>query len=119
MSNPESVGDVADEPILTLNDPIEIGPATWRLAPAGEIDMSNADSLMSACHDLVEQRGITLEVDLSGLTYIDSSGIGALVALLRLLESRDSQMHITNPSGIVERVLELSGLLGLLGDQPS
>jgi anti-anti-sigma factor len=119
MSNPEPVGDIADEPILTLRDPVEIGPERWRLAPVGEIDMSNADSLMSACDELVERSGLKLEVDLEGLTYIDSSGIGALVELLRLLESRGGSMRITNPSGIVERVLDLSGLLPLLGDQPT
>ena len=58
---------------------------------------------------------MTLEIDLGGLSYLDSSGIGAVVTLLRALESRGGSLHITNPSGIVARVLELSGLLPLLG----
>ena len=42
----------------------------------GELDIASADGLADA---LVEVAGSTVVVDLSGLTFMDSSGIGALV----------------------------------------
>jgi anti-sigma B factor antagonist len=114
--DPEPVGD---GPTATFPAPVEVGPGRWRFEPAGEIDMANAGSLTAACADLIERRDVTLELDLAEVSYLDSSGIGAVVSVLRAIESRGGTVHITNPSGIVARVLELSGLLPLLGDQPS
>ncbi len=119
MTEPEAVGDDPEQPLLTIPPPVEVGPGRWRIEPAGEMDMANAESLASACAALLDLNRVTLEIDLRELRYLDSSGIGAMVTLLRALESRDGILHITNPSGIVRRVLELSGMLPLLGDQSS
>jgi anti-anti-sigma factor len=116
VTDPEAVGDV---PLARFPPPVEVEPGRWRIEPTGEIDMSNAAVLTTACADLLDRRDLTLELDLHGVTYFDSSGIGAVVTILRALESHGGTLHVTNPSGIVVRVLELSGLLPLLGDQPS
>jgi anti-sigma B factor antagonist len=119
MTDPEAISDSTEQPLLELAPPVQVGPRRWRIEPSGEIDMSNTQELTAACAALVDGDGVTLEIDLEGLTYLDSSGIGALVELLRAFESRGGNVHIVNPSGIVRRVLELSGLLPLLGDQAS
>jgi anti-anti-sigma factor len=118
MTDPAPLG-IPDDPMLVLPDPVEVAPMRWRLEPIGEIDMSNAASLTAACAPVVDLRGVTLEIDLEGLTYIDSSGIGALVGIHHALESHGSSIQVVNSSGIVGRVLELSGLLPLLGEEPS
>jgi anti-sigma B factor antagonist len=119
MTDPETISDPSEQPMLELAPPVQVGARRWRIEPAGEIDMSNAPELAAACAALLDGEGVTLEIDLEGLTYLDSSGIGVLVELLRALESREGSLHIVNPSGIVRRVLDLSGLLPLLGDQAS
>jgi anti-anti-sigma factor len=119
MSETQAVGAAPDKPILTLDGPLEVGPGRWRVELFGEIDMSNASSLTTACAALVDGSRVTLEIDLEGLTYLDSSGIGAMVVILRELESRGGSLHVLHPSGIVRRVLEISGLLELLADPAS
>ena len=74
----------------------------------GELDIASVDGLADV---LVEVAGSTLVVDLSGLTFMDSSGTAALVlARNRILAKGLGQMVLTRPNGIVRQTLEIVGL---------
>jgi anti-anti-sigma factor len=74
----------------------------------GELDVSSADGLSNS---LVELAGSTLVVDLSDLTFMDSSGIGALVrARNRIRADGLGDLVLTRPGAIVRRALEIVGL---------
>jgi anti-sigma B factor antagonist len=77
----------------------------------GEVDMSNAQSVGSRLRDLLTNRSAALVVDLGPTTYLDSSGIALLFALLDELQRRQQELHIVVPDGSqVRRVLEITGL---------
>jgi anti-anti-sigma factor len=74
----------------------------------GELDIATADGLAEA---LVAVAGSTLVVDLSDLTFMDSTGIGTLVvARNRVLANGQGQMVLTRPTAIVRKALEIVGL---------
>jgi anti-sigma B factor antagonist len=74
----------------------------------GELDIASADGLSNS---LVELAGSTLVVDLSGLTFMDSSGIGALVrARNRIRAEGRGELVLTRPGAIVRKALEIVGL---------
>jgi anti-sigma B factor antagonist len=74
----------------------------------GELDVVSADGLADA---LVQVAGSSLVVDLSDLTFIDSSGIAALVvARNRILADERGQLVLSRPGGIVRKALEIVGL---------
>ena len=74
----------------------------------GELDVASADGLSNS---LVELAGSTVVVDLSGLTFMDSSGIGALVrARTRIKANGLGDLVLTRPSAIVGKALEIVGL---------
>lgn len=80
----------------------------------GELDVVSADGLANS---LVELAGSTLVVDLSGLTFMDSSGIGALVrAKTRIRANGLGDLVLTRPGDIVRRALEIVGLDGWIVD---
>jgi anti-anti-sigma factor len=81
------------------------------LALSGELDLSTVGPLNAAVQDAVERKPDALIFDLAGLTFMDSSGIAAL---LRAVGSVNT-VQVRNPSGIVRRVIELSGLAQTLG----
>jgi anti-sigma B factor antagonist len=81
---------------------------------SGEIDISNAASLkekMAAITALQPQR---LIFDLAGLRFMDSAGIAVLIAAAGQLDS----VSVRNPSPIVRRVIELTGLSSVLVIEP-
>ena len=83
-----------------------------QLLLSGEIDIASADALRNAGARAVDSLGPSdrLDVDLSGVTFIDSSGLGALVSIRNAAEAagRAMSLHIVSPSII--SLFELTGL---------
>lgn len=78
------------------------------VALRGELDLVTAEGLTDA---LVEIAGSTLVVDLSDLTFMDSSGIGALVvARRRIMSSGQGELVLARPGANVRKVLDIVGL---------
>jgi anti-sigma B factor antagonist len=76
----------------------------------GELDVVSAVGLADS---LVEVAGSTVVVDLSGLTFIDCSGIAALVtARNRIVADRLGQLVVTRPGAFVRETLEIVGMGG-------
>jgi anti-anti-sigma factor len=77
--------------------------------------MSTAPILVAATSSLTSREGAHLTVDLGEVTHLGSSGITALLALQRDLESRKGSLEVRCPPGIVARVLRLAGMSEVLG----
>lgn len=76
----------------------------------GSIDISSRALLASAAEQLLNDHPATLVLDLSGVTFIDSTGIGTLVTLAAGAAERGSGFLLRNPSRPVSRILEVAGL---------
>ncbi len=79
-----------------------------RIEVRGELDMSAAPGLTEAIGKL--EGGSTVVLDLSGVTFLDSSAIGALVGSGRELGENGGRLQIGPRSDVVRRVLEITGL---------
>jgi anti-sigma B factor antagonist len=85
-------------------------PAGPVLAIAGELDQSNADRLRAAVEAIALRPGDLLILDLSALTFCDSTGITALLTARNRAQAHAADMALSNvPLDIARRL----GLLGL------
>lgn len=89
--------------VLVISVAPEEGVTT--VALAGEVDTSTAPLVAGALTAVPD--GVTVRLALTDVTYLDSSGVRALVAARRELGDR---FAVTDPSHAVRRVLELSGV---------
>ncbi len=75
----------------------------------GELDLAVADSFTEQASEVVlETAGPSVLIDLSGVTFMDSSG---LRALLRVVGVGDGKTLIIQPSRQVFALLHLAGLM--------
>jgi anti-sigma B factor antagonist len=88
------------------------------LMVSGDIDMATAGELRQAGEDAITDVTGTLRIDLSAVTFMDSSGVGALVAI-RNATVDSATLILDNPSPRVLRVLELTGLLHTFAIEPT
>jgi anti-sigma B factor antagonist len=58
-----------------------------------------------------------VELDCSGLTFLDASGLRVILAAHRACQARDAMLTIVDPSRCVVRLLALTGLDAVLGSQ--
>jgi anti-sigma B factor antagonist len=79
------------------------------IALEGEIDLEQAGTVRHALLDALK-KGRNVLVDLSQVTYIDSSGIASLVEGLQVAKKQKSELALVAVSVRVRRVLELARL---------
>lgn len=79
------------------------------IALTGEIDMENAPQVRRALLDNMKQKRDIL-VDLSQVTYIDSSGIASLIEGLQAARKQKNDLALVSVSQRARRVLELARL---------
>jgi anti-sigma B factor antagonist len=84
------------------------------LAVTGDLDAANAQVLRDALVDAIDNQGGLIVVDMSQVNYIDSIGLGTMVAGLKRGSEADARLRfvITNPQ--ILKVLQITGLVRLL-----
>lgn len=85
-------------------------PEVTVVAVAGQIDLYTAPHLRHTLDGLIAQGHTRLVVDLREVDFIDSTGLGVLVARHRLLRHQDGWMHLVATSERVLRVVAITGL---------
>lgn len=88
----------------------EVTPELTTVSVAGEVDVSNAHEMGDVLDELVAQGARKVDVDLSAVPYIDSTGIGVLVGAAHRISEADGEMTISKPQPNVLRVLTLLGV---------
>lgn len=81
---------------------------------AGEIDMLTAARLSNAVNDVLADPPARIVLDLGGITFCDSQGLGTLVVLSRKARSAQSLLLLTNVGEFLLRVLDITGLRSAL-----
>jgi anti-sigma B factor antagonist len=84
----------------------------------GELDMAGAPELLTRVGELVGAGSSRVLVDLTELSFCDSAGLNAFIRGDRLATRAGGWLRLTNARGHVARVIELSGVLPVLGYRP-
>jgi len=99
-------GDTSDTTIGPLR--MENGEVLLHLA--GELDLSYVDMLWEAAAGALNAAPSRLVIDVSAVTFIDSSILGALVRINRATKEQGASFSLRQPRRVVTRLLQLSGL---------
>jgi anti-sigma B factor antagonist len=88
------------------------------VALAGELDIEPAADLRLLFDTLVEDRQVNVLVDLHLLTFCDSVGLSALIHGFHACRSAGGSFRLTGETGLVSRLLRVTGVGGALLDHP-
>ena len=80
----------------------------------GELDLHSSPPLRAELLRLSEGASPQIVVDLAGVSFIDSTGIGVLVGGLKKARERGGKLVFCSPQPRVKRVFEITGLLQAL-----
>lgn len=81
-----------------------------RLAVKGEVDVYTSPMLKSHIVDAVDAGCVDLVIDLEGVGFIDSSGLGVLVSGLRRVKEQDGSMRIICTKDGILKIFRITGL---------
>jgi anti-sigma B factor antagonist len=99
MTNPLRLGidvrQVADRPVLFVT---------------GEIDIYTAPLFKQAVVNMVSEGTQNVIIDLTGVTFMDSSGFGTLLGATRRLRPGGGGLHLAGANSTIQRMLRLTRL---------
>ena len=77
---------------------------------AGELEMSTVDQLAEIVNDQLRAGRGRIVIDLAGLTFCDSLGLGTLVVLSRAARVQRAYLVLRDPSPFFTRMLDVTGV---------
>lgn len=85
----------------------------------GELDLANVAGLQSEVLRVESSECSNIVFDLRGLEFLDSTGVHLLAEAHRRATGRGSKVSVAVDDGPVRRVLQVSGMLDVLGKSDS
>ena len=93
--------------------------AVLTVAVSGDIDLSTGPLVSRALDDALAADGVTdVDVDLSAVQFLDSSGIALLLKGRRTADEHARGFRVTGAQGMARQVLELTGVWAHLCGDP-
>jgi anti-anti-sigma factor len=96
---------------IQTSEPVAVpGGLSARIVLRGVLDIETADQFRDVVGRLLQAQVVYFTIALDNLEYVDSSGLGALVALHREVKPRSGQVELHHPQPAVRSVIELTRL---------
>ena len=97
----------------------ELSPGITAISFTGRLVLGNRLSdVEHALRQAIKQGSRKLVLDFSGLSFMDSAGIGVLAMCVGIMEREGGKLVVAGASGHVEELLELTHLNRLVGMYP-
>jgi anti-sigma B factor antagonist len=98
---------------LLLQDRVDNGVAV--VTVTGDVDVASSSALRDGLLQVVADENFHgLVVNLAGVSFIDSTGIGVLVGVWRRTKATDGSLALASPSRQAQSVLDATGLTKVL-----
>lgn len=82
----------------------------WNVGIDGELDVAGADKVKGHLNGLIEDKPMDVKIDFTNLEYIDSTGLGALIGVLKRLKVNEKDIYIINARKNVKKIFTITGL---------
>lgn len=95
---------------MSININSKLDNNFWNVSIEGELDVSSADKLKDQLHKIVDEKMLDVKIDLTNLEYIDSTGLGVIIGVLKKLRVNEKEIYILNPRSNVKKIFTITGL---------
>ncbi len=107
--------DEASPRFQPLHEPfrvvVEVEGATASVAPIGELDIATVDQVDGALKDAAGKETAELELDLRGVTFMDSSGIHLLIRWNESMQESTTTFRVIQGRPEIRRLFEIADLI--------
>lgn len=86
------------------------GEDKWIFSPSGEIDIYSSQMFKDGILEKFNSRKTDILIDGENLEYIDSTGLGALIYILKLLKDDDFKIHLMNVKPNIKKLFDITEL---------
>ncbi|WP_409296563.1 anti-sigma factor antagonist [Peribacillus sp. SCS-26] len=80
----------------------------------GEIDAYTAPKVRETLFPISEQENVHMIVDLSDVSYMDSTGLGVFVGLFKSVRAHNGEFYLVGLSDRLRRLFDITGLADII-----
>ncbi|MCG8540974.1 MAG: STAS domain-containing protein [Clostridia bacterium] len=95
---------------LNIKKAFENEKNLWDVELIGEVDIYTAGDLKQVLMGLLQEKEADIRLNCKELDYIDSTGLGVLIGILKRLKNIEKQIIIVNPKDNISKLLKITGL---------
>jgi len=95
---------------MELTERYDPAANVWVAEVSGEVDIYDAPDMKQRLHKCIDQTPADLVLDCTRLSYIDSTGMGVLISVLKHLKDVGKDMRIINLSPYIYKIFTITGL---------
>jgi anti-sigma B factor antagonist len=99
---------------VPLTCSVSRGPDYAVVSVAGEIDASTEQGLRDGLAAVLSEGVVRVVVDLDGVGFMASAGIGILMGVRRLLSAGGGELVLASAHGDVAQVLDMTGVTNVI-----
>ena len=120
-SGPTSSGAVSSEKVAATTAAYGVAMEVrrhrgWAVVDiTGDLDMASAPALRTLILQLLSAGTRLIAVDLTATDFVDSTGLGMLVAALKRVRTHDGELVVVCPDPRLRRIFELTELVSVFG----
>ncbi|EDL62814.1 RsbV [Bacillus sp. SG-1] len=108
--NEYSNGFVEEVKLMNLTIDLNENDKVIDVKVNGEIDAYTAPKLKDALASTAEEQNVVMNVDLSEVSYMDSTGLGVFVGLFKTIKANGGQLYLNGLSERLKRLFDITGL---------
>lgn len=90
------------------------GNGEFTLYLEGELDLAAVPQLQCVLENVLNRSDVALVLNLKSLSYIDSTGIGVIVSILKTRDQLDAPFYVQEIPAKIRRLFDLTGISGYL-----
>lgn len=82
----------------------------WVVIPEGEIDIYTSPKLKEKLSEALEDKKTDILMDCEKLDYVDSTGLGALISILKTIRNNDNNIYMENVKPNIRKLFNITEL---------
>lgn len=82
----------------------------WDIQLVGDVDIQSSSHLKEEINGMLNQVETDLKIDCANLSYIDSTGLGVLIGVLKRVKLVEKEITIVNAQNNIKKLLNITGL---------
>lgn len=82
----------------------------WEIKIIGEVDINTSSEVREKLESILEEKQKSMIINAEELDYIDSTGLGMLIGIVKKLKQLDLELILAKPQDSVLKLFRITGL---------
>ncbi len=95
---------------LEISKKFKEDESIWDIKLVGDVDIQSSSHLKEEINGMLNQVETDLMIDCASLSYIDSTGLGVLIGVLKRVKGVEKDITIVNAQSNIKKLLGITGL---------